>query len=272
MQVTGNPCEGTAHEPACTPISYAESPGEKWSAGLLDHIQTAGEHLLMKITSVGRYGKRLTRFGVINCFLVHEDDGYTLIDSNLKGSEEEILGEAGDVPIRRVLLTHPHVDHVGSVDGLMATINGLRLLASERSIPILRIPPDLSLRQGEVGPIRGGTPGIKTEVTQTVAEGDQVGSLLVVDSPGHIHGHQAFLDERDGTLYAGDAFASLGRLTITGFTPWWFPLKAFSNRSQARDTARKLQAYPIQRVACGHGKVLEGGHELLQGAIDRAKG
>jgi glyoxylase-like metal-dependent hydrolase (beta-lactamase superfamily II) len=225
----------------------------------------------MKIKSVGHYGNQLTRFGTINCFLVHEDDGYTLIDANLKGSEEDILKAAGDLPIKRILLTHPHVDHVGSVDALMAKGTGLSLLSSERSIPILQRPPDLSLRPGEIGPIRGGTPGIAGKVPQTVVEGAHVGSLLVIDTPGHIHGHQAFLDERDGTLYAGDEFGSLGQLSVTGFTPWWFPLKAFSNRDQAKDTARKLQAYPIRRVACGHGKVLEGGCELLQGAIDRAR-
>jgi len=225
----------------------------------------------MKIKSVGQYGKQLTRFGIVNCFLVREDDGYTLIDANLKGSEEDILKAAGDLPIKHILLTHPHVDHVGSIDALMAKVTSLKLLSSERSIPILQIPPDLSLRSGEVGPIRGGTPGIASKVTQTVAEGDHVGSLLVIDTPGHIHGHQAFLDERDGTFYAGDEFGSLTQLSITGFTPWWFPMKAFSNRDQAKDTARKLQSYPIRRVACGHGKVLEGGRESLQGAIDRAK-
>ena len=107
------------------------------------------------------------------------------------------------------------------------------------------MPPDLSLRPGEVGPVRGGTPGIRSKLTQTVAEGARVGSLLVIDTPGHIHGHQAFLDERDGTLYAGDEFGVMGKLTITGFMPWWFPLKAFSNREQARETAMKLQAYAI---------------------------
>ena len=225
----------------------------------------------MKVTAVGRYGKQLTRFGFVNCFLVREDDGYTLIDANLKGSEESILQVAGDVPIRRILLTHPHVDHVGSVDALMARVAGLRLLASERSVPILQIPPDLSLRPGEVGPIRGGTSGIRSKVTQTVAEGERVGSLLVIDTPGHIHGHQSFLDERDGTLYAGDEFGSLGKLSVTGFMPWWFPMKAFSNREQARETAGNLQAYGVRRVVCGLGKVLVGGRELLQGAIDRAR-
>jgi glyoxylase-like metal-dependent hydrolase (beta-lactamase superfamily II) len=225
----------------------------------------------MRITPVGHNGQRLTRFGVVNCFLVREEDSYTLIDANLKGSDEDIL-KAADLPIRRILLTHPHVDHIGSVDGLMEKVKGLKLLASERSIPILEVPPDLSLRAGEVGPIRGGTPGIASKVTQTVEEGDRVGSLLVINTPGHIHGHQSFLDERDGTLYAGDQFGSLGKLTITGFTPSWFPMKAFSNREQAKETARKLQAFSIRRVACGHGKVLDGGVELLQGAIDRANG
>ena len=226
----------------------------------------------MRVTSVGQHGKQLTRFGMINCFLVREDDGYTLIDTNLKGSEDDILKAAGDLPIQRIALTHPHVDHVGSVDALMAKIDSPTLLSSERSIPILQIPPDLSLRPGEAGPIRGGTPGIASKVTRIVAEGDHIGSLLVIDTPGHIHGHQAFLDERDGTLYAGDEFGSLGQLTITGFTPWWFPLKAFSNRDQARNTAKALQSYPIQRIACGHGSVVQGGRELLEGAIRRASG
>ena len=226
----------------------------------------------MKVTPVGADGKQLTRVGLVNCFLVREDDGYTLIDTNLKGSEQDILGAAGDLPIRRILLTHAHVDHVGSVDALTARVPGLELLASERSIPLLQRPPDLSLRPGEVGPIRGGTPGIASAVTRTIAEHERVGSLLVIDTPGHIHGHQAFLDERDGTLYAGDAFGSLTGLCVSGFTPWWFPMKAFSNRDQARDSAVKLQSYSIHRVACGHGKVLEGGRKLLQGAIDRARG
>ena len=33
----------------------------------------------------------------------------------------------------------------------------------------------------------------------------------------------AFLDERDGTLYAGDELFGLSHLGITGWAPWWFP-------------------------------------------------
>jgi glyoxylase-like metal-dependent hydrolase (beta-lactamase superfamily II) len=224
----------------------------------------------MNITRVGEHGLQLTRFGFVNCYLVREDDGYTLIDANLKGSAVEILRATGNVPIKRILLTHPHVDHIGSVDALMEKIPGLQIGGSERIVPLLQQPPDTSLRQGEVGPARGGLPGMVSKLSFFVGHGDRVGSLLAISTPGHIHGHLAFLDERDGTLYAGDELATLGGLRVTGWAPWWFPLKAFSDRATAKQSARKLLNYSIQRYACGHGHVVEGGLPVLQHAIERA--
>jgi glyoxylase-like metal-dependent hydrolase (beta-lactamase superfamily II) len=225
----------------------------------------------MKVTSVGEYGRMLTRLCLMNCFLVRQDDGYTLIDANLKGSENDILRAADDVPIHRLLLTHAHVDHVGSVDALMALIPGLVLGASERSVPLLHKPPDLSLRPGEVGPVRGTLPGIDSSVTLHIADGDRIGSLLAIGTPGHIHGHLSFLDERDGTLYAGDELFGLSHLGITGWTPWWFPVKAYSDRATARQTAIRLLDFPIQRYATGHGAVRDGGRPALEKAIALAQ-
>lgn len=107
-------------------------------------------------------------------------------------SENEILKAAGNTPLKRLLLTHPHVDHVGSVDALVGRVPGLILGASERTIPVLRTPPDLSLRPGEVGAIRGNSPGIQSPVSLVIEEGDSIRSLLAISTPGHIHGHLAF--------------------------------------------------------------------------------
>ena len=225
----------------------------------------------MKVTQIGEYAWKLTRLGLINCYLVREDDGLTLIDANLKGSEKDILEAAQGVPIRRILLTHAHVDHVGAVDALVEQDPGSVLAASERSIPILKSPPDLTLRPGEVGSIRGNPPGIASSVHLVLSGGDRVGSLLVVDTPGHIHGHLSFLDERDGTFYAGDELFGLSHLGITGWAPWWFPIKAYSDRATARQTALCLLDLPIRQFATGDGPVRTGGRAALERAIALAK-
>ncbi len=67
---------------------------------------------------------RLTRLGMINCFLVREADGLTLVDAGLAGSAGSILAAASRLgaPIRRIVLTHAHIDHIGSLDNLMAAL------------------------------------------------------------------------------------------------------------------------------------------------------
>jgi glyoxylase-like metal-dependent hydrolase (beta-lactamase superfamily II) len=67
----------------------------------------------VKLTQEKKNLFRLTRFGVVNCFLVKEDDGFTLVDTNLTGSAPAILKMAQRLgaPIRRIALTHAHIDH-----------------------------------------------------------------------------------------------------------------------------------------------------------------
>lgn len=225
----------------------------------------------MKQSPAGKHSYQLTRLGLINCFLVQEADGLTLIDANLRGSEESILAAAQTLgaSIQRILLTHAHVDHVGSVDALVARLPGVAVGASPRSVPMLRQPANRDLQPGEPdgGGIRGGTPGIVSPVNLLLREGDRCGSLLVIETPGHIPGHLSFLDERDGTFYAGDALFTVDHLGVSGWSPWWFPLNKWWHRGVAKASAEKLLQHPIQRFACGHGPVREGGHGALEKAI-----
>jgi glyoxylase-like metal-dependent hydrolase (beta-lactamase superfamily II) len=232
----------------------------------------------MKITRISPHAHQLTRLGLMNCYLVRESspegDSFTLVDTTISGGAKDILAAAQSlgVPIRRILLTHAHMDHVGSVDELAARLPGVTIAVGERSLPLLRRPPDKSLRPNEPqDSFHGGLPGIVTPVTHTVADGELFGSLRIIDTPGHIPGHQAFLDERDGTLYAGDELVAVGRLAVCGWTPWYFPLPTFVmwNKPLALASARKLLSFPIQRFACGHGALREGGIPALQQALAR---
>src|SRR5207249_732069 len=105
-------------------------------------------------------------------------------------------------PIRRILLTHAHVDHVGSLDALVSQSPRVEFAIGQRESRLLR--KDFSLDPGEAGKRLVGFPGVKSQPTLLLNDGDRVGSLQAIFSPGHTPGHFAFLDVRDGSLIAGD--------------------------------------------------------------------
>ena len=215
----------------------------------------------------------VVRFKLVNAYLVREEDGLTLIDTTVAGSTKAILAaaSAAGAPITRIALTHAHSDHVGSLDALCAELPGVEVLIGARDAKLLA--KDKSPEPGEPADakVRGGVPGTKTRPTRTLADGDHVGSLLVVDAPGHTPGQVAFLDERDGTLYCGDAFHTVGGVHTTAQAGWRFPFPALAtwHKPTAVESARRLRALDPQRLAPGHGGVVEAPASAMDTAIAR---
>jgi glyoxylase-like metal-dependent hydrolase (beta-lactamase superfamily II) len=231
----------------------------------------------MKTTTVTANGYQLTRLNFVNCYLVRETDGFSLIDTGLPGSADDILAAARQLgaPIRRIVITHAHMDHVGSVDALVEKLgpDKVELVSNARSVPLLRKPPNTSLQANEPQvKIKGGVRTINAQPTLLLAEGDLIGSLRAIETPGHIPGHLSFLDERHGTLFAGDALICKGGLSISGFAPWFFPFPNFGtwDKPTALASAKKLLAYPIELFASGHGAIQSGGRAALTTAVAKA--
>ena len=120
---------------------------------------------------------RLTRFGMVNCFLAREDDGFTLIDTGVAGSAPGIREAAQSLgaPIRRILLTHAHIDHVGSLDALVREYPGMEFALGQRESRLLR--KDFSLDAGETGKTLVGFPGAKSQPTRHIFARSYAGSL-----------------------------------------------------------------------------------------------
>lgn len=226
----------------------------------------------MKTRKHGEKLFQLTHMGFVNCYLVREDDGFTLIDTAMKGCGKALLQAAQECgqPIVRVVLTHAHVDHVGSLDELHALLPEAEVLITERSARFLA--GDMSLDADEPqAQLRGGWPSCTTRPTRVLHEGDTIGSLQVIDAPGHTPGHAAFLDTRDRTLIAGDAYSTLTGLAVSGAFKPFFPLVAAAtwHKPTCLASARKLRALEPARLAVGHGRVLDQPVAAMDQAIEK---
>ncbi len=216
---------------------------------------------------------RRTALFPVNCYLVREDDGLTLIDTALPGCERDILATARALgsPIRRIALTHAHGDHAGSLDALRAALPDAEIMLSAREARIAAGDRTLDAAEPQT-PIRGGYPALATRPTRTVQPGDRVGALLVVAAPGHTPGHIAFLDTRDNTLIVGDALSTHTGIAVAGvFRPLFpFLMVATWHRPTALRTARALRALAPYRLAVGHGPVLADPIPAMDAAIAEA--
>ncbi|HXH96507.1 MAG TPA: MBL fold metallo-hydrolase [Gaiellaceae bacterium] len=214
---------------------------------------------------------QLTRFRFVNAFLVREDDGLTLVDASAGGGADALIAAAEQAggAIRRIALTHGHGDHVGSLDALKERLGD--------SVEVLMPELDARIHAGEKvveGKLPGSWPKLRTTPDVRLAAGDRVGSLEVVETPGHSPGHVSFLDTRDGSVIAGDVFTSYGGLAVSSHFHLRFPFAAMATWDKAGDleSARTLRALDPSLLVVGHGSAVRAPGTAMDRAIARAGG
>jgi glyoxylase-like metal-dependent hydrolase (beta-lactamase superfamily II) len=188
--------------------------------------------------------------------------GPTLVDTGLPGQQDTIaaaLTEAG-VGVRdlkRIVLTHQDIDHVGSLSDLVRA-SGALVLAGEVEAPFIdgRQPPrfarpELLAQRPELRAVVGRfQPTPIDEPLQDGARLDLAGGVRVVFTPGHTPGHICLYLERSRTLLAGDALiASEGRLEGPN-------RGATQDMPTASHSVRKLADLDPQAIVCYHGGVV----------------
>jgi glyoxylase-like metal-dependent hydrolase (beta-lactamase superfamily II) len=161
----------------------------------------------------------------INGYVIEEADGLTLVDCGWKADDVlaallaglHVLGhELADV--RRVLITHHHFDHYG----LAATLRRAgvpELLMNERDWLRARGFATSRLENDRAADAWLGRNGFTPndlddegfagrwevmEPTRLIADGDRVGRLEAIWTPGHSPGHLCFADTRSDRMLTGD--------------------------------------------------------------------
>src|ERR1700761_8348278 len=131
----------------------------------------------MKMRAISAHSYQFTRLGFVNCYLVRESDSFTLIDTGVPGGAKGMIEPARGVasePIARLLLTHAHGDHIGSLDALATALGQPQVAIGKREARLLPKKPaqDRSVDPGEAQcPVKGSFSGAMTKPTHLLTDG-----------------------------------------------------------------------------------------------------
>ncbi|RST61205.1 MBL fold metallo-hydrolase [Siminovitchia terrae] len=211
----------------------------------------------------------------VSCYFVEEKNELTLVDTALPNSYKSIIDTAQKVgkPLTRIVLTHAHRDHIGSLDKLKEMLPDVMVYISKRDERLLRGDRSLDKNENKT-PIKGGVPKpgeVKTQPDVLLQEGDRIGSLKAISTPGHTPGSMSFIDERTKAIIAGDAFQTRGGVSVSGHIQVLFPFPAMAtwNKEEALKSAIKIKNQNPSLLAVGHGKMVMQPGSIIELAISK---
>lgn len=200
----------------------------------------------------------VTGLPVGRVYVIVDPDGVTIVDASVAGQTNRILNqirELGHQPnaVKRLLLTHAHPDHVGSLPELKQA-TGAQLfvgtpdrLVVEGKKPVDRVPPE-KLK----GPIKFRPPSTMlkpTPVDRELNGGemlDVMGGMQAVFTPGHSPGHISFWQPEKKVLICGDV---LFHLRGIGLPPAFLTV----DMDEDKRSVRKLANLRPSVLCFGHG-------------------
>jgi len=174
----------------------------------------------------------------------------------------DILIDAGVPPtavepfrhrISVIVLTHCHFDHTAYLQEI-ANLTGAEIAIHECDAPGLVGGTDsLALHFGS------RPPGVVPDLL--LGEGDRVGNLLVLHTPGHTRGSVCVYHEQEKSLISGDTVFSDG-----GFGRYDFP---GGSRDDLVRSVRRLAGLDVEGLYPGHGEpVSSGGTRHIRAACE----
>ena len=166
---------------------------------------------------------------VANAYLV----GNVLIDAGILPSAVDPYREE----ITTIVLTHCHFDHTAHVKEIAHMCNAGVAIHHLDAPGLVEDHLSLSLHFG------ARSPGIAAQ--QFLSEGDRIGPLKVIHTPGHTPGSICLFSEEEQFLISGDTVFADG-----GFGRFDFP---GGDKIALAHSIAKLEALPVEGLYPGHG-------------------
>ena len=204
--------------------------------------------------------------GRVHAFLLDDGKGLTLIDTLFDTDGARVVNAIGQIgrsvtDLRNIVVTHAHRSHLGGLAALKK-LSGAKvwahgwesdIIAGNRKAQGISVVPQWPLRVYylQLGLALGFGAHPPCEVDAFLREGDKVGPLEVMYTPGHSPGHLGFYWKERSLLVAGDALATWPDLSLG-----W---PAFNlNPKQHRQSLLKIDDLRADVIAVGHGEPATG--------------
>lgn len=140
--------------------------------------------------------------------------------------------------INKIVLTHCHYDHITHIREIKDMCGGAEVCIHKLDAAGLTDQSlNLSMMFGE------RDPGIRPDVL--LSDGDEIGGLNVIHTPGHTPGGICLYNAEDMVLFSGDTVFSDG-----GFGRYDFP---GGSLEQLKNSIEKLSLLDVEGLYPGHG-------------------
>ncbi len=219
----------------------------------------------------GVFSMYQSKGGHVHAFLLDDGTELTLIDTLFDTDARQILDRIEAIGrsaenLKHIVLTHAHRSHLGGLAALKGLTGAVvyshawesDIVAGERAAQPITLVPMRPIRiywrvyYLQLGAALGRGKHPPCPVDATLEDGDTVGPIRVLHTPGHTPGHLAFWWPERRVLFAGDAIA-----TYPVFEPGW---PAFTlNPTQHRVSLRRMADLDAEVLAVGHGDPITAG-------------
>lgn len=139
----------------------------------------------------------------------HEPEPGVLVDPGPAASVDALLEALGDVELRRILLTHIHLDHAGATGVLVRRFPEVEVWVHRVGAPHVVDPTKLvasatRLYGDDMDRLWGEIAPVPQERLRILDGGESIDGYRVAYAPGHASHHVAYLHEETGTALCGD--------------------------------------------------------------------
>jgi len=208
------------------------------------------------IEGIHRIDEASSNFAHSNVYLVINGKEMLVIDTGTSGNAKKIIDYIQKIgrqasAVSTIILTHYHMDHAGSAKELKdltsakvaVHVEDADFVAGKKPFPK---PKNVLLRA--VSSFIKPTP---VDVDVLLNDGDIIGDLTVVATPGHSPGSIALFDAQRRALFTGDTLRFDGT-KVTGA-----PEQYTWDSEKEKQSIQKLSALDFDIMLPGHGEILK---------------